>query len=171
MGKRLRSLVLWAPCALSLSACAPVMRLIDPDRPSYLDPEVVDWEYIQSVGGLTIGDPWLDPPTLRLYIPLVMDLSGNKRITVEPTRRDTGKACYKVEKVSKARLLPGSPVDLEITVAQLDTGDFPNPNPHERSCATFVYQMSLLSVEAVDTFRLWYRDGLFDKHLIAEFSI
>ena len=42
-----------------------------------------DWSFIQAVGGLVIGEPYLENG--RLILPLRCDVSGLAKITVKPT--------------------------------------------------------------------------------------
>ena len=51
----------------------------------------MDWEFIQSVGGIKLGYPYLRIG--RYWVPVFVDVSGAQTITVAPTRRNTGLDC------------------------------------------------------------------------------
>lgn len=56
--------------------------------------EPMDWAFIQSVGGIRLGDPYLRGD--RYWVPVIVDVSGAQTITVTPTRRNTGLVCTRV---------------------------------------------------------------------------
>lgn len=65
----------------------------------------VKWDFIQSVGGLALGDPYLGPED-SLWIPISVDFSGSRTITTEPTLKDSGLRCLQVAGVSGAANTP-----------------------------------------------------------------
>lgn len=53
--------------------------------------EPMDWAFIQSVGGIRLGDPYRRSG--RYWVPVIVDVSGAQTITVIPTWRNTGLVC------------------------------------------------------------------------------
>jgi hypothetical protein len=60
------------------------------------DLERVDWEFIQSAGGISIGNPYIDRASNFLVIPINQDFSGNRTITIAPTLRNSGLLCAQI---------------------------------------------------------------------------
>ena len=51
----------------------------------------MDWEFVQSVGGIQLGDPYIRD---GLYmVPIIVNLSGSQSITTQPTVSNTGLVC------------------------------------------------------------------------------
>ena len=50
-----------------------------------------DWSFVQSVGGMRLGDPYIKDG--HYYVPVVIDVSGNQSITTVPTAINTGLVC------------------------------------------------------------------------------
>lgn len=72
------------PAILVLSSCAsgPIGR---PEA------QAMSWEFIQSVGGIELGNPYTTGG--RHFVPLIVDVSGSKAITVAPTLTNTRLVC------------------------------------------------------------------------------
>lgn len=79
--KQVRTLLLFM---LVLSACVS-----GPTGSPNLQP--VSWDFIQSVGGIQLGEPYTIGG--MRWVPVIVDLSGSQTITVTPTRRNTGLVC------------------------------------------------------------------------------
>ncbi len=58
------------------------------------DSEAMDWAFIQSVGGIRLGDPYVNQG-IR-WVPIFVDVSGTQTITIPPTLRNTGLVCSAV---------------------------------------------------------------------------
>lgn len=56
-----------------------------------LNAEPLSWDFIQSVGGIRLGDPY--SYNGRRIVPVIVDLSGNQTITVTPTLTNSGLIC------------------------------------------------------------------------------
>lgn len=83
----LKEIIIALLCAISLSSCASG-GFGQPDG------EPMDWTFIQSVGGIRLGDPYLRGG--RYWVPVLVDVSGAQTITVTPTLRNTGLVCTSV---------------------------------------------------------------------------
>jgi hypothetical protein len=53
------------------------------------------WKFIQSVGGLTISEPQRE--TAGWVLPVRADLSGLTKVSVEPTKLNSGVACLETQ--------------------------------------------------------------------------
>lgn len=51
----------------------------------------LSWEFIQSVGGIRLGDPYTKDG--RDWVPIIVDVSGSQAITTTPTLTNTGLIC------------------------------------------------------------------------------
>ena len=72
-------LVLISGCVGDLS------RTVKEGLPDTVDGyERVSWEFIQSVGGMAIGDPVYDRKDNQILLPLIHDFTGKSKITVDP---------------------------------------------------------------------------------------
>ncbi|MEZ5491903.1 MAG: hypothetical protein R3F50_16545 [Gammaproteobacteria bacterium] len=93
--------------AFALSACAskPI------NRPNA---EAIDWEFIQSVGGVRLGDPY-SKDGLR-WVPVLADVSGSQTITTVPTLSNTGLVCSAAVTGGTGNLVTGMNVWLTIYV-------------------------------------------------------
>lgn len=78
----------------------------------------INWEYVQSVGGMTIGNPYIDAATNTLRIPLIHDFSGAKRITVEPTLVGSNFECVWAEVNSWGGNLLATNIDISFWGAE-----------------------------------------------------
>jgi len=54
-----------------------------------------DWEFIQSVGGIRLGDPYIRDG--HYFVPLIANVSGSQSVTTSPTNRSTGLVCATIE--------------------------------------------------------------------------
>ena len=51
-----------------------------------------DWEFVQSVGGISVGTPHRDAAG-NVTLPINCDVSGTRAITVQPTTINSGLVC------------------------------------------------------------------------------
>jgi hypothetical protein len=54
-----------------------------------------DWQFIQSVGGISIEKPLLTED--GLYLPVICNVSGTDSITVKPTMLNSALSCIKIK--------------------------------------------------------------------------
>jgi hypothetical protein len=80
--KSIKKSIAWLIIVLSLAGCTSCLR------------ETRDWAFIQSVGGISIGQPvntqdgW--------YLPVNCDVSGLRTITTKPTQLNSALVCQRV---------------------------------------------------------------------------
>ncbi len=63
-------------------------------------PERQTWQFMQSVGGISIGEPYRDGATS--YLPVSCDVSGQTKITAQPTTLNSSLATADVDVVISA---------------------------------------------------------------------
>lgn len=128
----------------------------------------VDWEFIQSVGGMAIGDPSFNPRTFDLTIPLIQDFSGLRKITVEPTLRGSGLTCAAIRgSISWNGLV----TNINIEAWAVDVNRVPESYPigcDEVKMKILPFQRVPLSNSRV-MFRDWMRGPAI--HLVGSFSL
>lgn len=81
----LREVAIALLCAIFLSSCATGGTFGMPNATP------MNWAFIQSVGGIRLGDPYFKD-SMR-WVPIFVDVSGAQTITVTPTLRNTGLVC------------------------------------------------------------------------------
>jgi len=59
--------------------------------------EEQNWQFVQSVGGLSVGIPYLDEYSNSWFLPIQCNVSGTQKITVEPKALYSGIICKDVE--------------------------------------------------------------------------
>lgn len=79
--------------AVPLSALVLVSCGSFPSK-GYYESQPRDWDFIQSVGGIRLGEPY----RLNgfLWVPILLDVSGSQTITVQPTNSNTGLECAQI---------------------------------------------------------------------------
>lgn len=148
--------------ALMLGSCSSTsMRAV-------VDPPV-SWEFLQSVGGVAVGQPRLADG--NLWLPLTVDLSGNRSISTTPTVRDAGRKCLRAT-LQQTNLLT-TPVGYYDLALQIHSG-----TPEQRSegsCDEVPLFTGNLKPPFSPTrnmkFRIWYRDYLLSEHYIGEVAL
>jgi hypothetical protein len=159
---RFSSVLFVLPAALLLGACSTTsMRAV-------VDPPV-SWEYLQSVGGISVGQPRLADN--NLWLPLTVDLSGNRSITQAPTVTDTGRKCIRATLQQTNTLT--TPVGFYDLALQVHSGT--TEQRAEGSCSEVpLFTGSLkppFSASRNMKFRIWYRDYLLSEHFISEVAL
>lgn len=150
------------PAALLLGSCSTTsMRAV-------VDPPV-SWEFIQSVGGIAVGQPRLADG--NLWLPLTMDLTGNRSITRSPTVSNTGRKCIRAT-LQQTNLLT-TPVGYYDLALQVHSGTLEQRN--EGGCDEVPLFTGELKPPFAPTrnmkFRIWYRDYLLSEHFIGEVAL
>jgi hypothetical protein len=129
----------------------------------------VDWEFIQSVGGMAIGDPSFNSRTYDLTIPLLQDFSGLRRITVEPTLRGSGLTCATARAtISWNGLVTSIHIDAwAVNVINSVDPKFPIGCDELKVKILPFHRVPLRNV------RVLYRDSIFSSngHLVGSFSL
>lgn len=155
--------VLIIPAILMIAACSPITTIRNVVEPP------ANWDFIQSVGGLSVGQPRLVDGIF--WLPLNLDLSGNRQITVAPTLNNSGKKCIRtLLRQADGLTTPSGYYDLYL---QVYAG--PVSKSAEGGCdevPMFVGSLTppLAHPENV-TFRIWYKDYIFTEHKLAEFKL
>lgn len=150
------------PAALLLGSCSSTsMRAV-------VDPPV-SWEFLQSVGGVSVGQPRL--VDTNLWLPITVDLSGNRSITRAPTVTDTGRKCIRAT-LQQTNLLT-TPVGYYDLALQIHSGT--EQQRSEGSCDEVpLFTGSLkppFSPNRSVKFRIWYRDYLLSEHFVGEVEL
>lgn len=128
----------------------------------------VDWAFVQSVGGLAIGDPYVDQNDI-LWIPLEVDFSGRNTISVEPTLRDSGLKCLKPGGGESSSFPTVWEIHLELTAIEETRTDIPT---YCERIPLFLDSLRRAGrVPELVTFRVYYRDSIIRKHFITEFRL
>lgn len=148
--------------SLLLAACSPVATMRNVvDSP-------VHWNFLQSVGGIAVGQPRLEGNIF--WLPLEADLSGNRQITVAPTVTDSGRKCIRAElRQSDGIPTPGY-YDLYL---QIWSGDI--DQRQQGGCDEVALFIPSLSPPFTSPdrwkFRIWYKDYVLSEHFVAEVSL
>ncbi|MGA0805985.1 MAG: hypothetical protein ACO3PV_05650 [Pseudohongiellaceae bacterium] len=150
------------PAVLLLGSCSSTsMRAV-------VDPPV-SWEFLQSVGGISVGQPRLADG--NLWLPLTMDLSGNRSITKAPTVSNTGRKCIRAT-LRQTNLLT-TPVGYYDLALQVHSGTLEQRG--EGGCDEVPLFTGELKPPFSPTrnmkFRIWYRDYLLSEHFIGEVAL
>lgn len=74
----------------------------------------MDWAFIQSVGGIRLGDPYTQDG--MRWVPVIVDVSGTQTITVTPSMRNTGLVCSAVTLTGGGGRAPIGGMDMWLTV-------------------------------------------------------
>lgn len=124
----------------------------------------VKWEFIESVGGLALGDPYLGPDDI-LWIPISVDFSGNRRITTEPTLKNSGLRCLQVAGVSGSANAPAV-WNVEFGLYAIEDEDSTRPDLCGAVPVALVGLRSAgLALEAV-TLRVYYRESRLNREFL-----
>ena len=151
-------------CMTFLSACSPVRVARDVVVPP------VKWEFIQSVGGLRVGSPYVDSSGV-LWLNLTMDLSGNTTITSTPTVTNTNRKCIRTT-LAAADVFDRQPFvyDLDLQIYAGEVGEQSNGSCEQVPIFPGMLTPVIVNLSEV-TFRVWYRDSRFSRHQILEFRM
>lgn len=135
----------------------------------YGDFERVDWDYMQSVGGIDIGEPYFDSNTNMLKIPLIHDFSGTRKITVEPTRENATLRCATVDASVSWNVLTTT-ISLDFWASEPEFMSSPAARGCDEVSVMFLPAMGAITLRKV---RVEMRSTRFDYagHLIGEFSL
>lgn len=150
------------PVALLVGACSSTsMRAV-------VDPPV-SWDFLQSVGGVAVGQPRLAETSL--WLPITVDLSGNRSITRSPTVTDTGRKCIRATLQQTNPLT--TPVGYYDLALQIHSGT--EQQRSEGSCEEVPLFIGNLkppfSPSRNVKFRIWYRDYLLSEHFVGEVAL
>lgn len=149
------------PALLLVGCSATSMRAV-------VDPPV-SWEFLQSVGGVAVGQPRL--VDTNLWLPVTVDLSGNRSITRTPTVTDTGRKCIRAT-LQQTNLLT-TPVGYYDLALQIHSGT--EKQRSEGSCEEVPLFTGNLNPPFSPSrnmkFRIWYRDYLLTEHFIGEVAL
>ena len=155
--------ILLSSAILMVSACSPVTTMRNVVEPP------ANWEFIQSVGGLSVGQPRIVDGIF--WLPLNLDLSGQRQITVAPTLTDSGKKCIRTTlRQADGLTTPSGYYDLYLQV-------YPGPvsKRSEGGCDEVPMFVGSLSPPLAQpgnvTFRIWYKDYIFSEHKLAEVKL
>jgi hypothetical protein len=154
--------ILIAAGLLSLTACSvnSFRNIVEP---------AAKWDFIKSVGGLSLGQPRIDDNIF--WLPIDVDLSGNRQITVAPTMQNSGVKCIRAELIQGNMLTrPVGYYDLHLRVFHGD-----DSKRQEGSCEEVPLFVGSLSPPLTQPrsvkFRIWYKDYAFSDILIGEVSL
>lgn len=160
---RLLRSALFLASALAIAACSPVATLRNVvDSP-------VNWDFLQSVGGIAAGQPRLEGNIF--WLPLDMDLSGNRSISANPTLVNSGRKCIRAE-LRQADGIASTPgyydLYLQIWAGELD-------QRQQGGCDEVALFIPSLTPPFTTPdrwkFRIWYKDYVFSEHFVAEVSL
>jgi hypothetical protein len=159
--KTFRALFL-LPAALLLGSCSSTsMRAV-------VDPPV-SWDFLQSVGGITLGQPRLADN--NLWLPLSFDLSGNRSFSTNPTVTNTGRKCIRAT-LQQTNLLT-TPVGYYDLALQIHSGTLEQRS--EGGCDEVPLFTGELKPPFSPTrnmkFRIWYRGYLMAENYIGEVAL
>jgi hypothetical protein len=159
---KISSALFLLPAALLLGSCSTTsMRAV-------VDPPV-SWDFLQSVGGVAVGQPRLADG--NLWLPLTVDLSGNRSITRTPTVTDTGRKCIRATLRQTNPLT--TPVGYYDLALQIHSGTLQQRG--EGGCEEVPLFTGDLNPPFVPSrnmkFRIWYRDYLLSEHFIGEVAL
>ena len=76
---------------------------------------IASWKFVQSVGGLSIGDPVRD--ALGWTLPVRANVSGLTKVTVQPTSLNSGIACLETR-----AMVEGSTIFISIVTGAAGVG-------------------------------------------------
>ena len=150
------------PAALLLSACSSssMRAVVDPP---------VSWEFLQSVGGVALGQPRLADG--NLWLPLTIDLSGNRSISTTPTVTNSGRKCIRAT-LQQTNLLT-TPVGYYDLALQINSGTLEQRS--EGGCDEVPLFTGELTPPFAPTrnmkFRIWYRGYLMSENYIGEVAL
>ena len=151
-------------CAsLLFAACSPVATMRNVvDSP-------VHWNFLQSVGGITVGHPRLEGNIF--WLPLEADLSGNRQITVAPTVSNSGRKCIRAE-LRQSDDIAQTPGYYDLYL-QIWSGDI--DQRQQGGCDEVALFIPSLTPPFTSPdrwkFRIWYKDYVFSEHFVAEVSL
>jgi hypothetical protein len=159
---KISSALFLLPAALLLGSCSTTsMRAV-------VDPPV-SWDFLQSVGGVAVGQPRIADG--NLWLPLTVDLSGNRSITRTPTVTDTGRKCIRATLRQTNPLT--TPVGYYDLALQIHSGTLQQRG--EGGCEEVPLFTGDLNPPFVPSrnmkFRIWYRDYLLSEHFIGEVAL
>lgn len=148
---------------LLLAGCSPVTTMRNVVAPP------VSWEFIQSVGGLSVGQPKIADNIL--WLPLTVDLSGARQISVAPTVTNSGKKCIRAElRQGNLMTTPAGAYDLYL---QIYAGA--DDKQQEGGCDAVPLFTGTLKPPFVAArnmkFRIWYKDYVLSEHYITEVTL
>ncbi len=115
-------------------------------------PERQTWDFMQSVGGISIGDPFREDG--MWYLPVLCDVSGTRKVTVGPTRMNSSLAAPDVRIQVK-----GSAVYVTVVTTMVS---------HNQS--SLCKPASLGNLPA-GTYSVFYRDPDGTRHKLGKVSI
>lgn len=155
--------LLLALMGVLLSACSPVStfkNMVDPPA---------SWEFIQSVGGISVGQPRVVDGIF--WLPLNLDLSGQRQITVAPTQMNSGKKCLSATLRQADGLT--TPVGYYDLYLQVYAGSVDKRGAGGcDEVPMFIGSLSPpLSAPNNVTFRIWYKDYVFSEYKLAEVKL
>ena len=162
MTRLLRS-VCFLASVLALVACSPVATLRNVvDSP-------VNWDFLQSVGGIAAGQPRLEGNIF--WLPLDVDLSGSRSISANPTLSNSGRKCIRAE-LRQADSIASAPgyydLYLQIWAGALD-------QRQQGGCDEVALFIPSLTPPFTSPdrwkFRIWYKDYILSEHFVAEVAL
>ncbi len=115
-------------------------------------PERQSWDFMQSVGGISVGDPFREDGTW--FLPVSCDVSGTRKVTVEPTRLNSALAAADVRIQVK-----GTAVYVTVVTTMVS---------HNRSS---LCKPAALGNLPVGTYSVFYRDPDGTRHKLGRISI
>lgn len=162
MTKALRTSLLLVS-ALTLAACSPVATLRNVvDSP-------INWDFLQSVGGIAVGKPRLEGNIF--WLPLDVDLSGNRAISANPTVTNSGRKCIRAE-LRQADNIASTPGYYDLYL-QIWSGDL--DQRQQGGCDEVALFIASLTPPFTSPdrwkFRIWYKDYILSEHFIAEVAL
>lgn len=142
----------------------------------------VDWEFVQAVGGLEVGTPYINDD--MLWVPVTVDFSGRHAITTTPTAVETGLKCMRGQSSGgrQRSLLGLGAYEIEISFHVMDE-DQPSPSRpfgFPDTCKEIPVPLPWLTIPLTvtvpipvepETVRVYYRDSVFVRHFIEEFTL
>ncbi len=128
--------------------------------------ERVSWEFIQSVGGMALGDPFYDRKDNQILLPLIHDFTGKSKITVDPVLIGSGKACHHITYGTTSTPL-GTILDIHLIAWSSDEEVLP-----PRGC-DIAFILLRFVPPSITRYRVWYRDSRFqlNGHYVGEFTL
>lgn len=137
----------------------------------------ITWEYVQSVGGMAIGDPYFDTSMNSLRIPLIHDFSGRTTVTTTPTNIGSSFECVWAQVAGWSGNILAT--DIDITFWGAEKGSAPRAYPGGCNEAVFPYPPRFAPVPRMPTFNVSvkFRDpGLggtvgLNHYLLGKFSL
>ncbi len=120
--------------------------------PAGILPERQTWDFMHSVGGISIADPFREDGTW--YLPVLCDVSGTRKVTVEPTRLNSALATADVRIQVKGMAVY---VTVVTTMASHNQSSLCKP--------------AALGNVPVGTYSVFYRDPDGTRHKLGKISI